>query len=85
MDMSKVPPAYEDVIDLRDQKKSQRDDRLVRRLRGENIPIDPAVDVYIEDKRLEGDPKGDIGVEMQPVMKGYGKAMQSRVNQWRVR
>lgn len=47
----------------------------------------PKGDLEQSDKRLiedVNDGEGDIGSEMQPAMRGYGK-VSKRLNQWKVR
>lgn len=76
MDLKNEKPAYEDVIDLRKAKapETKKPDLNVN-----TITVDTS------DKELSYDePTGDIGEEMQP-LRGSGKAMQKKINQWKVR
>lgn len=45
---------------------------------------DPKGDLNVPDKTLINEPSGDIGEEMQPAMRGYGK-ISKNLNKWRVR
>lgn len=66
-------PVSKNIEDLREEPSL---DDLIN-----SLP-DPKDDLLVPDKTLKGDPKGDIGTEMQS-LRGYGKARQSK--QWRVR
>jgi hypothetical protein len=75
MKLENMPRMEEELIeDLRDKKPPS--------------PMgDGKGDLEQPDKRLIEDPEnaeGNIGYEMQPAMRGYGKVTKS-LNQWRVR
>lgn len=74
MDLRKEKPAYEDIIDIRSEKA---------RAKKPDVSVRSAI-VDTSDKELSGEPTGDIGQEMQP-LRGSGRAMQKKINSWKVR
>lgn len=88
MNLKDMPPDYDQIEDLRLET-------VLKGMRGKAPRPRPKPDVSEaapkgdfnppEEKELSEEPKGDIGSEMQPAMRGYGRAMEKKVNHWKVR
>lgn len=67
-----------DILDLRNVPFEKQPKPKITPIGSVN-PDDSAA-----DKRLTEEPSGDIGYEMQPSMRGYGK-VEKGLKKWRVR
>ena len=77
----------DDVIDVRPKKGSAASKGVTEPeypTTDSSDKGDPAGPRQRAPKELIDEPTGDIGSEMQPAMRGYGK-VQKKVNQWKVR